>query len=298
MSFLYKTTRMYFSFIIALILVIVICFFLAPAQTTKKKAVNNTASGTVQSVNQSIQSQNESISTTGQIIYGKSGLGANLICTKISPVVTAKSKILMTFEIHGFEDLHPKDGQALVDIGNMVANYFMNDRAQLSGTQLYIAPSLNPDGLSQGYTNNGIGRCQASLGIDINRDFDYQFKVFNEARNHTLGKPFSSSESQALRDLVNTIKPDVVIDCHGWYNKFIGDEWVANCFKNSLNIYTHESFSDFNNGYFSAWAGTQGSKAMLLEYPPAAYSDSRAYADKTVNGIKQLITELNITKTS
>ncbi|WP_366942894.1 M14 family zinc carboxypeptidase [Syntrophomonas sp.] len=42
---------------------------------------------------------------------------------------------------------------------------------------MLIIPGANPDGIKQGWTCNGPGRCQLSQGIDINMDFDYDFKV-------------------------------------------------------------------------------------------------------------------------
>lgn len=232
------------------------------------------------------------ISRMSKAVFGTSGLGQKLIYDRIASDSPVKGNILMTYEVHGFEDLYPKDGQALVDIGNLVSDYFAQNPSLLDGYALYIVPSVNPDGLTDGVTSNGEGRCQISLGIDINRDFDYRFEVIGDARNHTLGHPFAAPESQALRDLVWRIEPVVVIDSHGWLSGFIGDHQIANCFISSMNnmgMSRWEGFGPDVHGYFSAWAGTQGAKAMLLEYNPQAPKNEMLYASGTEQGVINLV---------
>ncbi|CDZ24267.1 hypothetical protein CCDG5_1150 [[Clostridium] cellulosi] len=287
---LYKS---FFSFGIVVVSAIIVCFLLYPLESTGEKPNKKVQTSTLEYTPKTILTQDTSIEDYGQIVYGKSGLGADLVCTKISPTNVAKHKVLMGFEIHGYEDLAPKDGQVLVKIGNQIADYFKNNRDKLGNTELYIISSLNPDGLSNGKTNNGIGRCQVSLGVDMNRDFDYCFKVYNQKRNHTLKKPFATPETQALKELVESLNPDVVIDCHGWGNMFIGDASLAKYFKDSLKITSQRNFTSSNHGYFSAWATTTGAKGMLIEYPKKAYSHSEEYANRTIEGIKKLVKSFN-----
>lgn len=285
---LYKSSK-FFSFGIVVVAAIIIGFLLYPLESDGQKPSKKVQTRALEYTPKTILTQDTSINDYGQIVYGKSGLGADLICTKISPINAAKHKVLMGFEIHGYEDLAPKDGQVLVHIGNCIADYFKNNRDKLGNTELYIISSLNPDGLSNGSTNNGIGRCQVSLGVDINRDFDYCFKSFSQKRNHTLDKPFSAPETQALKELVESLNPDVVIDCHGWGDMFIGNASVAKYFKDSLKINNQRNFTSSNHGYFSAWATTTGAKGMLIEYPKKAYSKSEDYANRTIEGIKKLV---------
>jgi len=287
---------MLYTFTGLLVFAIIFCLLLTPASSTIKKTISKPAISKPPLTNtQKILEQSQSITTSGKIVYGKSGLGVNLICEKISPDVPAKAKILMTFEIHGYEDQYPKDGQVLVDIGNSIENYFAANRSLLNKCELYIVVSANPDGLSHGITNYGIGRCQVSLGVNINRDFPYDFKIITDSRDHTLDKPFSAPESQGLRDLITSLKPDVVIDGHGWEDKFIGDKGLAACFENTMPMYNYHlfSFTSFNNGYFSAWAGTQGAKAMLLEYPSQTTKNSGVYANGTIAGLKNLMNQMS-----
>jgi hypothetical protein len=282
-----KLSGLYFSFTMLIVASIVACILLQAPYTNKDDGYT-----LLIKTGKTLRIQDELI-PTGKLYYGNSGLGKPLVCIKISPPKQAKTKILMTYEIHGYEDEAPKDGRVLVRMANLIVRYFMNHKSALGGSTLYIVPSVNPDGLSDGYTNQGPGRCQVTLGIDLNRDFDRYFVTDLSSRNHTLSKPFSAPESRALRDLIETVKPDVVIDCHGWANQFIGDGWLADCFKSSLGISVQQNFSTANNGYLSVWAASRGAKAMLIEYPKAAYyADPGVYADRTVNGIKNLVAQL------
>lgn len=285
----YKITRILFSFTAVLIAAMIASLLLQSSDSGKNKKDYTFTIVIKQVPVESIRKQNSSISTCGNIIYGRSGLaGKRLVCIKIAPEGAVKNKILMTYEIHGYEDLFFKDGQKLVNIGNAVARYFENNRSLLQNSELYIVPSVNPDGLSRGVSADGVGRCQASLGIDMNRDFSYNFKTYKDSRNHTLNRPFSAPESMALKNLVDVIKPNIVIDCHGWAGEFIGDGWLANQFSYSLGITNRYGFTNREHGFFSAWAGSLGAKAMLLEYPKSAYIDNSLYAEKTVEGIENL----------
>lgn len=226
-----------------------------------------------------------------RFVYGKSGLGQELFCTSIAPEGEARARLLLTYEVHGFEDAYPHDGEVLVDIGNAIIAYFSGHRAALASCTLYVVPSANPDGLAYGTTAYGKGRCQISLGVDINRDFAYSFTPIGSAREHTLSAPFAAPESRALRSLVQTVKPGAVIDTHGWYNEFIGSAALAGPFRQGLGMQS-APWSDFSpqlqHGFFSAWASTQHAQAMLLELPPRLDRDPAGAAA----GIEKAVTLL------
>lgn len=216
---------------------------------------------------QRIAEQLQALPAVGTFVYGKSGLGANLNCIRILPDKPVKTSVLMTLEIHGYEDAYAKDGQVLVDIGNAVIAWASSNRSVLDTTALYVVPSANPDGLADGISQNGKGRCQMSLGVNINRDFPTGFKVIANARDHTLAAPLAAPESQALVDLVTQIKPAVVVDVHGWEDHVLGNAAIASFF---LPVTVSKRFSAFDakcNGFFSLWASTQGAESILLELP-------------------------------
>lgn len=201
----------------------------------------------------------------GKFVYGKSEMGKDLVCYSFTPE-SYTDTVLLNFAIHGYEDEYAADGQVLVDTANTLIEYYNTNTDKWSDTRLLIIPCANPDGLYDGYTNNGFGRCNAN-GVDLNRDFDANYKA-----NPTVGRnytpyAFSASESRALRDLVNEYSADVVIDFHGWLNYTIGDYEIAQVFYEEMGLSHYKSFTGSNaGGYFANWAHQQGALGLLVEF--------------------------------
>ncbi|MBQ9267020.1 MAG: succinylglutamate desuccinylase/aspartoacylase family protein [Clostridia bacterium] len=213
--------------------------------------------------------------------YGISELGRSLVAYSFTPSAYDRT-ILLNFEIHGFEDKFDRDGQVLVDTANRLMEYYNENPEAYRNTRIVIVPSANPDGLAEGTSNNGFGRCNAS-GIDLNRDFDAEYKVFTNERNKTL-EAFSAPESRALRDLVLQYDPDVVIDFHGWENDTIGDGSIAEIFEEELNLAHKTEFNVNCSGYFSYWAHLNGAEALLVEF-----TDENIPFDNLVKALDKII---------
>lgn len=197
-------------------------------------------------------------------VYGKSVNGRDLICHSISPE-SYSSTILLVFAIHGYEDLYDKDAKMLVEAGEFLIEQYKNsDVSNLANSRLLIVSCANPDGLYDGYSNNGFGRCNAN-GIDLNRDFDVNYTPNNDLRNYT-SKAFSGVESKALADLVKKYKPNVVLDFHGWENCTIGNFELAQIFKENMSLKYKTDFNNECNGYFSHWSSAQGIDSLLVEF--------------------------------
>ncbi len=226
-------------------------------------------------------SEPESDISVNEIKYGKSERGRDLTAYEISTPEYSRT-ILMNFAIHGFEDDYDADGQVLVDTANYLKEYY-SDAENLKDCRLIIIPCANPDGLLDGNTNNGFGRCNAN-GVDLNRDFDVNYKPNTESRFFTE-KAFSASESRALRDLCLESAPDIVIDFHGWYNCTIGDFEVAEVFRSELGLPFQNGYNSENgNGYFSNWAHRQGYEGLLVEF-----SNTDINYEKLINAVNRLI---------
>lgn len=95
-----------------------------------------------------------SITNTQKIVYGTSGRGRELAAYKVGNGVNS---LIYVCAIHGWEDHWAADGIELTRIGNGLIEHFQN--ASTNNWSLYIIPLANPDGLSEGFTNNGPGRC-------------------------------------------------------------------------------------------------------------------------------------------
>ena len=194
--------------------------------------------------------------------YGTSELGRDLVAWVIYPANYTRT-ILLNFEIHGWEDSYAADGQILVNLGNALVEYYAQSES-MNGCRLIIIPSCNPDGLTEGTTNNGFGRCNAQ-GVDLNRDFDVAYQSYSSARNYTP-YAFSAKESSALRDLVLASNPEIAIDFHGWENCTIGDSEVAEVFSLYAGLNHKTEFTTNAHGYFAYWAESQGAKGLLVEF--------------------------------
>ena len=250
-------------------------------QTTKKTNTTQKKENTA-STNKKTETKTETKKVNNNystFTYGRSENNRKLTCYSIAPEKYDKT-ILMVFAIHGYEDSYAKDGKVLVNTAEyLIEKYKTTD---IKNTRLLIVKCANPDGLYDGHTNNGFGRCNAN-GVDLNRDFDIIHKVYTNSRNKTL-EPFSAAESRALRDLVLQESPDIVLDFHGWLNCTIGDKEIADVFYSEMGISHQTKFNSNCNGYFSYWAHSKGAKALLVEFKNTNISKT-----KLVNAINELI---------
>lgn len=225
--------------------------------------------------------QSENGVTCTSFKFGQSVLERDLVCWSIQQGEFSRT-VLLNFAIHGWEDSYAADGQLLVDLGNALVEHYSGSD-DLQACRLLIVPCANPDGVEDGTTNNGFGRCNAD-GIDLNRDFDASHMVYTNARNYTPA-PFSGAESRALRDLVYAANPDVVVDFHGWLNYTIGNTELAEVFSLCTDICHKYELGTGAHGYFSYWAQLQGAEAILVEFKDTTsviHSDVILAVDKLI----------------
>lgn len=195
-------------------------------------------------------------------VYGTSELGLELICHRIGSLDATQS-LLIVFGVHGFEDDFNHDGEVLRLIAEKVIEHYANQPELLGDFCLYIVPSANPDGLIDGKTKDGFGRCNA-LGLDINRDFPVKWKKSNNVRTKTGEAPFSSSEARAIRDLVEDVKPAYGIDVHGWIRAAYGDGVMAEVFAKPFKFSVRAAVS---GGMLFQWLDEVTEEAIMIELP-------------------------------
>ncbi len=196
--------------------------------------------------------------------------------------------IIATFALHGFEGKYDYDGQALVQIAEKIIESVRLKPEVLNCTRIIIIPCSNPDGAYAGYTEEGFGRCNAE-GIDLNRDFDYNWEFISEPRYLTGSVPFSATESQIIRDIILKEKPDIVLDFHGWLDCCYGDSDLQNIFTEKLELGTPKP-ADYTKykpmqGYLIGWA-SQYARTALIEYKFT--EDIEGVANKTLEIICKL----------
>lgn len=228
-------------------------------------------------------------------VIGHSSQDAIIYDVVITPPNYDKT-MLLTFAIHGFEGSWRNDGASLVQIANDVIREFSDHPEELQSTRLIVVPCVNPDGIWHGQTEKGVGRCNGQ-GIDINRDFDYNWKYNGESQYRTGKAPFTTPEAQILRDLVLKEKPDIVIDFHGWLNATYGDPQLSEYFDKAFNVVNQKPVSMdkvYMQQYFTGWA-SQFARAVLVEYPNPANPQNLiewGYSYNTIKAIKEICKQI------
>lgn len=198
-----------------------------------------------------------------QFVYGQSELGRDLICHRVGEA-DAERSMLMVFGVHGFEDAYDHDGVVLKLIAEGLISHYTENAQELQDFCLYIIPSANPDGLIDGSSMNGFGRCNA-LGIDVNRDFPFDWEPNDTTRNQTGDAPLATAEARAICQLVEDIQPDYGVDVHGWKKAAYGNGRMAETFAAPFRFKVKRLSTE---GMLGAWLHSMTTEGILMELPP------------------------------
>ena len=226
--------------------------------------------------------------------YGKSGMGKDLKWYKIG---SGSNVVFAVFEQHGWEDAWAFDGVELVNIAkSMMNNLSSKNQNTFNDWTIYVIPYANPDGITDGYTNNGPGRCTVSKKIDMNRCWPGNFSPYYTSRNYTGDKSLSAPEALSLKNFISSKfgkKTNIVLDIHGWLNQTYGNSQVGSYFRQQFGFGHSNSHG---NGYLETWAYLQGAKSCLIEFPMPNSSSSitsNNYAGKLTNGLINMISNIS-----
>lgn len=226
--------------------------------------------------------------------YGKSGLGKDLKWYKIG---SGANVVFAVFEQHGWEDAWAADGVELVNIAKtMMSSLSSKNQNTFKDWTIYVIPYANPDGITDGYTNNGPGRCTVSKKVDMNRCWPGNFTPYYTSRNYTGDKSLAAPEASSLKSFISGKfgnKTNIVLDIHGWLNQTYGNSQVGSYFRQQFGFGHSNSHG---NGYLETWAYLQGAKSCLIEFPMPSNSSSitsNNYAGKLTNGLVNMITNIS-----
>ena len=244
-------------------------------------------------------------------IYGYSGQGRELAYYKIGQ---GNNHMILNFCIHGFEDHWAHDGYELVLTAQQLLNQ-LNDKIETINNKdwsVYVILSSNPDGLLDGTTENGPGRCSTTMlnddgsvtsnhGLDINRSFPKYFIQYTSDRNFTGPHSLMSKESVALKDFIQNNKSssgnNVFIDAHGWLNEVIVSNKTGSIYQELINQFPgcgYENVMETNkHGFVSTWATSIGYDGALFEFPSDVWSHTdminKRYQQCYINAIINMI---------
>lgn len=244
-----------------------------------------------------------------KIIYGTSGAGQELAAYRYG---SGKNVMVVGFAIHGYEDHFAKDGQELVFTAQSLQTILQKNMDVITKGDwtVYVLPCMNPDGLYNGYTNNGPGRCtttyytasgalSSSHGVDMNRSFPANFVVQTSARYYTGPAALSCKESRALAAFVRKVKgtgKNVCIDTHGWTQQIITSTGTSGLlYKTFHSAFGSNTYANCRGaaGYFTAYTASLGYDSCLFEFPGGVYSHnaflSSGYSAKYISCIMTLL---------
>lgn len=246
------------------------------------------------------------------IVYGQSGAGRNLMAYRFGD---GDNVIVVGFAIHGYEDNWSGDGGALVYTAGKLMEQ-LDQQMQLVddwGWSVYVLPCMNPDGLLDGYSHNGPGRCTTTYlkngklvtgqGIDMNRSFPTRWTSYTSDRNFNGSAPLASRESAALAQFVQDVKGsgnNVCIDTHGWMTQIITSNGYSALWDVFHSKFPDNTYANCNNGrgYFTAYTASLGYLSCLFEFPDGIYSMSQfqrsGYCEDYCDCILSLLTRYGI----
>ena len=223
-----------------------------------------------------------------RIVYGYSGEGRELVAYKFG---NGSNVLVAGFGIHGWEDNFNRDGGCLVYTADQLMKQLDQNRRLITdyGWTVYVLPSLNPDGLIDGYTCDGPGRCTTTYldangnlvrgrGVDLNRSFPHGWYPYTSERNFNGSQPLSAREAQALAAFVRDVRgngTNICLDVHGWYTQTItstGREGTL--FQTFSKRFPRNTFANCATaiGYFTAYTTSLGYQSCLFEFPGGIYS--------------------------
>ncbi len=244
-----------------------------------------------------------------KIVYGTSGGGRDLVAYRYGG---GSNVLVLTFALHAFEDCYSKDGQLLIDTANTVRKRLESEYDSLIRSRnwsVYIIPCANPDGLAEGWSNNGPGRCTVysydaagnlqKKGVDLNRSFPYNWTPYSGSRNYNGTAPLQAPEAKALATFTQNVKGsgyNVLIDSHGWLEmtmtKGSSNSTLARLFDQNFGENSSARFVAAN-GFYAAWAGfVVGYDSCMFEFPDISGYNSfynRNYHNRFANTIAQLL---------
>jgi protein MpaA len=184
------------------------------------------------------------------VVIGHSVDGRRLVARVVGPD-SAPRKVLLVGCIHGDECA----GRPILSA--------VGDRRPPAGVQLWLVGELNPDGTAAGTRQN-------AHGVDLNRNFPYQWQRIADPTYDAGPRPASEPETRAAMGLIRRLRPAVTI----WYHQHQdlvdmagGDRGVARRYARLAHL--RATCLGFLPGTAPGWQNhvLHGTTAFVVELP-------------------------------
>jgi protein MpaA len=194
-----------------------------------------------------------SVASARTVVFGRSADGRPLLA-RVLGASSAPRKILLVGCIHGNECA----GRAILAA--------LGREPVPAGVQLWLVASMNPDGEAAGTRQN-------ARGVDLNRNFPYQWRAGGGPVYYAGPRPSSEPETRAAEQLIARVRPAVTI----WYHQHEdlvdmagGDRGVARRYAQLAGL--RATCLPFLPGTATAWSNHHfpGTTAFVVELPAGA----------------------------
>jgi len=191
-----------------------------------------------------------------RVVIGHSVEGRAIVAWELGAAHAARPgralrKILVVGCIHGNE------------CAGLAITSALRRRPVAAGVQLWIVPEMNPDGTAAGTRQN-------ARGVDLNRNFPYQWQPISDPVYDSGPSPVSEPETRAAMALVRRVRPAVTI----WYHQHMdlvdmagGDDGVARRYAQISGL--RPTCLTFLSGVETAWSNHSfpGTTSFVVELP-------------------------------
>lgn len=151
--------------------------------------------------------------------------------------------------------------------GTLSAWGIINDHRHVNGIQLWVIPTMNPDG-------HAADRRQNSHGVDLNRNWPINYERNEQGTRYYAGTgPLSEPESQAVAAFIEKIQPEEMVSIHqpltGVDNYNIKDQGLHDALVRELGLPSRSlDCGGECRGTMTQWVNaTTDGAAITIEYP-------------------------------
>lgn len=130
----------------------------------------------------------------GTKVIGHSVHGRKIIAYHLGDPA-AKYPVLILGQMHGDEPA-----------GVTIANSIISGRKAVEGIDLWVIPTMNPDGYARGTRQN-------AHGVDLNRNWPDKWRRLN-GEYYSGRRPFSEPETRAMARFLKWLRPDYMVSLH------------------------------------------------------------------------------------